>query len=120
MALARARGRERPDVIALVERVQAQRDPAPARTTGAACSHAARANRPWACRRRSLRPSRRAPRYNVRCRRPGFRRREVPPKPIMWLTSGRSNSHGLPNDSQLSGYSRCHPSRITWRNKPWL
>ena len=33
---------------------------------------------------------------------------------------GRSNSHGLPNESQFSGYSCCQPSRITCWNNPWL
>ena len=42
----------------------------------------------------------------------------VPPKPMVWCTSGRASSQGLPNVSQFSGYSRCQPSWMTWRNIP--
>jgi len=43
----------------------------------------------------------------------------APPNPTVYVTSGRSNSHGLPADSQSSGSSICQPSFSTWRKIPW-
>ncbi len=43
----------------------------------------------------------------------------LPPKLTVYITSGRSNSHGLPADSQSSGSSTCQPSLIACRKMPW-
>ncbi len=52
----------------------------------------------------------------VAVRRPPPRCRRSPP---CTTTSGRSNSHGLPNDSHSSGISCCQPSLTTCRKMPW-
>ncbi|SKV05139.1 Uncharacterised protein [Mycobacteroides abscessus subsp. abscessus] len=42
-----------------------------------------------------------------------------PPHPTMKLRSGLPISQGFPLSSQLSVFSTCHPSRISWSKIPY-